>query len=208
MSGRGAGMNTVKFSEVESRIISIRGQQVILDSDVAELYGVETREVVQAIKNNPDKFPKGYIFELNKKEKTEVIKNFDNPKVKFSPSFPKAFAEKGLYMLATILKSPRATQTTLAIVETFAKIRELSRTVAELSQSPEEFKQKTLMQKSGEIIADILGDDLVVSDTETSIEINFALMKFKHTIKKKQKDAPSSAASKGQRKVIKKDETK
>jgi hypothetical protein len=62
---------------------------------------------------------------------------------------PNAFTEKGLYMLATILKSPKATQTTLAIVETFTKIRELSRTVAELSKSPEEPKQKVLMQKAG-----------------------------------------------------------
>lgn len=90
-------------------------------------------------------------------------------------------------MLATILKSPKAAQTTIDIVEIFAKIRELSRTVAELSESPEEFKQKKLMQKSGEIIADILSDDLEVTDTETSIEINFALMKFKHTIKQKRK---------------------
>jgi hypothetical protein len=124
---------------------------------------------------------------LSKEEKQEVIENFDNPKVKFSPALPKAFTEKGLYMLATILKSEKATQTTIAIVETFAKIRELSRTVAELSESPEEAKQKTLMQRSGEIIADILDDDLQVTDTETSIEINFALMKFKHTVKQKKK---------------------
>jgi hypothetical protein len=71
-------------------------------------------------------------------------------------------------MLATILKSPKATQTTIAIAETFAKIRELSRTIAELSKITEQFKQKSLMQKSGEIISEILGDDLQVSDTETS----------------------------------------
>jgi phage regulator Rha-like protein len=177
----------VKFNEVESKLINLRGQNVLLDSDVAGLYGVETREVNQAIKNNPDKFPEGYIFDLTKEEKKEVIKNFDNPKVKFAPFGPKAFTEKGLYMLATILKSEKATQTTIAIVETFAKIRELARTVSELSQSPEESMKKTLMQKSGDIVADLLGDDLQVSDTETSIEINFALMKFKHTVKKKVK---------------------
>jgi hypothetical protein len=126
-------------------------------------------------------------LELNKEEKQEVIKIFDNPKIKFTPSVPKAFTEKGLYMLATILKSPKATETTLSIVETFAKIRELSHTIAELSESPEEKKQKSLMQRSGEIIADIIGDDLQVTDTETSIEINFAVMKFKHTIKQKKK---------------------
>ena len=106
-------MDILKINSVEEKIITIRGISVILDSDVAELYGVETREINQALKNNPAKFPEGYIFMLNKEEKEEVIKNFDNPKIKFSPSFPTAFTEKGLYMLATILKSPKATQTTM-----------------------------------------------------------------------------------------------
>ena len=178
-------MNIIKFSDVNEKIITIRNEKVVLDSDVAMLYGVETMRINEAVKNNPDKFPKGYIIAMSKEEKQEVIEIFDNPKIKFSPALPKAFTEKGLYMLATILKSPQATQTTIAIVEAFAKIRELSRTVAELSETTEEFSQKTLMQKGGEIIADILGDGLQVTDSETSIEINFALMKFKHTIKRK-----------------------
>lgn len=82
---------------------TLRNQQVILSNHVAELYGVETREINQAVKNNPDKFPEGYIIELNKKEKEEVIKNFDNlGNLLYSPAPPKAFTEKGLYMLATI----------------------------------------------------------------------------------------------------------
>jgi hypothetical protein len=84
----------VKFKRVEEKIITIRDQSVILDSDVADLYGVETREVSQAIKNNPDKFLSGYVFELTVTEKKEVIKNFDNPRIKFSPTLPKAFTEK------------------------------------------------------------------------------------------------------------------
>ncbi|GHT96113.1 hypothetical protein FACS1894141_5890 [Spirochaetia bacterium] len=90
-------------------------------------------------------------------------------------------------MLATILKSPQATRTTIAIVETFAKIRELQRTIAQLSDAPEKDKQKALMQKGGEIISEILDNGMEVTDTETSLEINFALMKFKHTIKQKRK---------------------
>lgn len=178
----------VKFSQVESSVMEIRGQRVILDSDVAVLYGIETMRVNEAVKNNPDKFPTGYVFELSQEEKTEVIEKFDNPKLKFSPKLPKAFTEKGLYMLATILKSPKATQTTIAIVETFAKIRELSRTVAELSDTKEDFKQKSLMQRSGEILSDILDDEMKVSDTETTIELNFAVLKFKHTVKRKGKE--------------------
>jgi hypothetical protein len=70
-------------------------------------------------------------------------------------------------------------------VETFTKIRELSRTVAELSATTEEFRQKSLMQKGGEIIADILDDSLTTTEAETVIELNFALFKFKHTIKRR-----------------------
>jgi len=88
-------------------------------------------------------------------------------------------------MLATILKSPRATSITLAIVETFTRIRELSRTVSELSQIKDKNKQKTLMRKSGEIVAELLDNDLDVSETETSFEIDFSVMKFKHVVKKK-----------------------
>ncbi len=157
------------LKEVEMKIITIREQKVIMDSDVAMLYGVETMRVNEAVKNNPDKFPEGYILQLSQEEKKEVIEIFDNPKIKFSPSLPKAFTEKGLYMLATILKSPKATETTITIIETFSKIRELSRTIGELSESPDEFTQKKLMQKSGGIIADIFGDDLHNSSTETEI---------------------------------------
>ncbi len=89
-------------------------------------------------------------------------------------------------MLATILKSKTATQTTLAIIETFAKVRELTKTINTLSQNPEKEKQQSLMQKSGEIISELLDNDLQTSESETTIELNFAVLKFKHTIKKKE----------------------
>lgn len=101
--------------DVEDKMITLRNQQVILSNHVAELYGVETREVNQAVKNNPNKFPEGYIIELNKKEKEEVVKIFDNlGNLLYSLSNPKAFTERGLYMLATILKGPKAEETTIA----------------------------------------------------------------------------------------------
>jgi len=182
--------NIIKFNQVEEKIINIRNQNVILDSDVAFLYGVETKRINEAVNNNPDKFPdrKGYLLEISKNDKKELVENFDRfNRLKHSTVLPTAFTEKGLYMLATILKSEKATQTTIEIVETFAMIRELSRTVNELSDTKEEQKQKSLMRRSGEIISEILSDDLQVTDTETSIEINFALMKFKHTVKQKKK---------------------
>jgi len=172
---------------IEDSIIEIRGVPAILDSVVAALYEVETRELAQAVKNNPDKFPAGYILELSKQEKDKVIKIFDNPKVKFSPTLPKAFTEQGLYMLATILKSSRATQTTLAIIETFTKMRRLGRSIRELAAETSDAEKKQLMQKTGEIVADIFADDLEPSSSETTIEINFAIVRVKHTIKREQK---------------------
>ena len=162
-------MDILKSNSVEEKIITIRGISVILDSDVAELYGVETKEINQAVRNNPSKFPDGYILETLPEEKNELVKNFDRfGRLKHSTVFPTAFAEKGLYMLATILKSPKATQTTIDIVEAFAKLRELSRTFSQISEAKDEPTQKSLMQKTGELIADILGDNLEVTDAETT----------------------------------------
>ena len=113
------------FSARYYKIITLRNQQVILDSDVAELYGVETRDVNKSVKNNPDKFSDGYIIELSELEKTELVENFHRfNRQKHSTTSPKAFTEKGLYMLATILKSPKAVETTIAIVEAYAKLKE------------------------------------------------------------------------------------
>ena len=78
---------------MRQKIVAIRGSQVILDADVAELYGVETMRVNEAVKNNPDKFSEGYIITLTKEEKEKVIENFNNPKLKYSPVMPKAFTE-------------------------------------------------------------------------------------------------------------------
>ena len=167
-----------------SKIITIQGQQVIVASDVADLYGVETKRVNEAIKNNPDKFPDGYIITLSDSEKAEVVENFDHlEKLKFSAVPITALSEKALYMISTILKSPVATETTLGIIETFAKVRELSRTIADLHNHDEE-KQKTMLQKSGEIISGFISSDLKPTETETTIELNLALLSVKHTVKR------------------------
>lgn len=175
----------VKFNSVEEFIIEIRGEKVILDNNVAALYGVETKEVNQAVRNNPAKFPQGYVFEIEKSEMKDLRSKNLTTISPMSRSLPKAFTEKGLYMLATILKGERATKTTIAIIEAFAKLRELSRTIGEMSANPDKFRQKSLMEKSGEIMADLFGDDMKTDETETEIELNFAVLKLKHTIKRK-----------------------
>jgi len=173
------------FSGIEKVIISVKGQNVIIDSDVASIYGVLTKEVNQAVKNNPDKFPSGYIVEADRNELVNIFDRFKN--LKHSTTQPKAFTEKGLYMLATILRSPQATAATIAIIEAFAKLRELSHTIAKLTESKEKPEQQSLMQRGGDIFSDLIATDLPVSETETTLEINFAVMKFRHTIKRDKK---------------------
>ena len=177
----------ITTNEVEKMMLSIRGKNVLLDRDVAALYGVETKRVNEAVKNNPEKFPFGYIFELDKYEKKELVENFDRFNVlKHSTVAPTAFTERGLYMLATILKSPQAVSTTLAIIDTFTMTRQLARTMESL-QTVEDGgeQQKTLLQKTGEILADIVGNNLSTATSETEIELNFAVVKIKHKITRK-----------------------
>lgn len=182
-------MQIIKYEQVQKKIMDVRNQQVIIDSDVAELYGVETKQINQAVSRNPDKFPDGYVINLTKQEKEEVVTNCDHLKnLKFSPNLPNAFTEKGLYMLATILKSPTAVETTLAIIDTFAKVRELSRVIHQVQALPEDSpKQKSLMEHTGDLIADLIipDDDLEITDTETTYEMNLALFKIKRTVKKR-----------------------
>ncbi len=125
------------------------------------------------------------MFELNESEFADLRSKLSTTKFAKTRVLPKAFTEKGLYMVATILRSKQAIDATFAIIETFSKIRELSRSIKLLSVAQDKTQQKSLMQKSGELISDIFDDDLQTSDTETSIELNFALLKFKYTIKKK-----------------------
>jgi len=178
-------MDIIKIENIADLIIEIRNTKVIIDSDVANIYGVETKRINEAVKNNPEKFPAGYIIEINQDEWEQMKSKFSTSIKGGKIKLPKAFTEKGLYMLATILKSKIATQTTISIIETFAKTRELSRNVKELSTVQDKQEQQSLMQKSGEIIADILDDGLETDESETIIELNLAVLKFKHTIKKK-----------------------
>ena len=90
-----------------------------MDSDVAQLYEVETKRINEAVRNNPEKFPEGYILDVSDKEKKSLRSKISTlekqGRGQHTKYLPKAFTEQGLYMLATILKSPKATQATLGI---------------------------------------------------------------------------------------------
>ena len=198
----------IKLGNIENKIIEIRDEQVILDFDVAELYGVVTKRVNEAIKNNLDKFPKGYIFELTKQEwrqirvtqnhsnnfetdnYSDVVENFDHlEKLKYSHVPTKAFTEKGLYMLATILKSPLATEVTIAIVETFAKLRQVARAIGKVNADaangivPEEAEQGRIQNLMGEVLSDTL--PLKMRKLAFSLNLGFVKVSIETTRERK-----------------------
>jgi hypothetical protein len=166
-------MSIIKFEDIEEKILQIQGKSVLLDSDVARIYNVETRDINKAVKNNPDKFPAGYIIHLTMQEFEDLRWKISTANLAKTRYLPKAFTEKGLYMLATILRGPVATTATLAIIETFTKIRELNKMMRSLSEKKSKHEQLLLIQKSGEIFSDILGEGFSVTEEETSVEINF-----------------------------------
>lgn len=191
----------ISMEDVQNKIIVLRDEPVILDRDVAALYGVQTKDINRAVSNNPGKFPSGYLFVLNNQEVAEVRLKFlttpsenaesEQVKTDFLKSHynPVAFTERGLYMMATILKSKQAVLTTLAIIDTFASVKELARTIRELNGAANKEEQKGLLKRSGELIGDIIGNDMATSETETELELNFAVLKVKHTIKRTKKDS-------------------
>ena len=182
-------MKTNLLPQVEEKIITLRDQQVILDCDVAELYGVETKRINEAVNNNPEKFPDGYILEVDNQEFSILRSKFSTTKFSKTRQFPKAFTEKGLYMLATILKSPRAVQTTIAIVEAYAKLKELSRVIVEIPKQQENKDiQKKLAHRSGQLVEDLMSDVLPKQSSETTIELNLAMLKFRHTVHREKKE--------------------
>lgn len=178
--------NSLTIADVKAKLIPLRGQSVLLDRDVAALYGVETKRINEAVRNNADKFPAEYMYELDTAEVEFLRSNFSSAKISSkSRVSPHAFTERGLYMLATILKSPRATQVTFVIIETFAKVRALKRELLALHDDGMPVKQKTSMLKHfGEILADLVMPDSDSTETESSLELNFLVGKLKHTVRR------------------------
>ena len=170
---------------VRDRLVVLRNVAVLIDADVAALYGVETKRVNEAVRNNPDKFPADYMFELTKEERDDLRSKISSAKVSSkSRALPKAFTEKGLYMLATVLKSKRAKETTFAIIETFAQVRGLKRELLAMHAETDVHKRNSMMRHFGETLLDIVMPDPEETETEMSLELNFFIGKIKHTVRK------------------------
>lgn len=173
------------YANVIKSIVEINGIPIIADADVAALYGVETRRINEAVKNNPDKFPKDYMFKLAVEDVKLLRSKFPTTKISTkSRVATKVFTEKGLYMLATVLKSKQATNVTFAIIETFAKVRELKKGLVDLHKEKDKVRQAKKMHRFSELLSDIVMPDLETTETESTLELNFIIGKIKHTVRR------------------------
>ena len=180
---------TLDIDNIQDLIVVIKETPVIFDSDVARLYGVETKRVNEAVSRNLDKFPKGYVLSLQQQE-WHLLKSHNATSIQISNKGgkikpPKAFTEKGLYMLATILKSKQATKTTLQIIETFAKIRNLKQDFNQILNESNEAKKNTIGTKFSQgLMGLFLDEDLHNQSSKTKIKFSMFGMSLEKTINK------------------------
>lgn len=133
----------VPLEDIERLILLIRGQRVMLDADLAMLYGVTTKRLNEQVKRNRERFPGRFLFRLTSDEKAEVVANCDHlEKLRFSPVLPYAFTEYGAIMAATVLNSQRAIQVSIYVVEAFVRFREVLTLNRELAQKFAELESK------------------------------------------------------------------
>ncbi len=133
----------IPIGTIERRIFLLRKQKIMLDADLATLYGVTTKALNQAVKRNPDRFPEDFMFQLTKKEKEEVVTNCDHLKrLKYSPYLPYAFTEHGVVMLANALNSPVAVKASVQIVRAFVRLRIMLSSNASLARKVKALEKK------------------------------------------------------------------
>lgn len=183
--------NIMKFEE---KLIFLNGKLVLLDRDVALLYGVQTRVLNQNIKKNIELFPEKFRFQLTK----EQLQNLTSSQMMSSSKhggtrhLPYVLTEEGLYMVATILRSETAKKVHFIIVETFAKLKELNRNINAIVTTKDEAKQNTLAKRTSEILEDIIDVDIddthengEIVETETKFELNLGFFRTSKTTKRK-----------------------
>lgn len=133
----------IPIERITDSILLIRGMRVMVDADLARLYGVSTKRLNEQVRRNPNRFPVDFMFQLSKEEKAEVVANCDHlENLKYSPSLPYAFTEHGALMLASVLNSPKAVETSIYIVRALIRIREILATHKDLAQKLVDLEQK------------------------------------------------------------------
>ena len=190
MKNQQSNIVAIDINAVKSRMLQIRGQQVLLDRDVAALYGVETKAVNQAVKRNAERFYDGYILTLTQEEcsRSQIV-TMNGTRGSNIKYLPHAFTEKGLYMLATVLRSPRAIQATHAIIETYAQVRAMVRDMEALQTLKDgSVEQASKLTQAGHKLASLIGDNLSTDSTKTTIELNLAVLKITHEVTRSKKE--------------------
>lgn len=176
-------VNIDEIKSIENRVIMINDKPVLLDTDVAQFYQVETRIINQAVKNNPNKFPDGYILDLSVEETNSLRSKFlileKSGKGEHSKYGAKAFTERGLYMLATILKGEGATRVTLKIIDTFARFREITNNLNLAGNTKDEKEKGGLLKKSGLALIDLMTDNMQEDESiiKTTIKLELGIFK-------------------------------
>jgi phage regulator Rha-like protein len=137
----------IPIDNVEKKILIVRGHKVLIDKDLAELYGVETKVLIQAVKRNIDRFPSDFMFQLNNQDVVRLRSQFVTSKSGRGGRryLPYVFTEQGVAMLSTVLKSERAIKVNIAIMRAFVKLRQMLTSNAQLAR-----KLKTLEKKYDE----------------------------------------------------------
>ncbi len=137
-------MNTVTVHRIEPRIQLVRGVKVIIDADLAELYGVPTKRLNEQVKRNIERFPSDFLFQLTDAEKAEVVANCDHlAKLKYSRTRPHAFTEHGAIQAANVLASAQAVEMGIYVVRAFVKLREAAIEHRDLSRRLDVLEEKT-----------------------------------------------------------------
>ena len=133
----------IPMERIERAILLVRGEKVMVDSDLAAIYGVSTKALNQAVKRNESRFPSDFMIQLTETEKTEAVTNCDHlARLRFSPYLPYAFTEHGALMLANVLNSERAAQTSVLVVRAFVRLRQLLSSNTELARKLESLEKK------------------------------------------------------------------
>jgi len=134
-------MNLTNNHNIETTIYEIRDTKVMLDSDLAKLYQVETKRINEAVRNNPEKFPSDFYFTLTQNEFDNLRSKISTTKFSKTRTLPKVFTEQGVYMLATVLKSKIATEVTINIMRTFTKMREFALNYNDITKKLQEIEK-------------------------------------------------------------------
>ena len=144
--------STIPVGRIEQRILSVRGEKVLIDADLAEFYGVATKRLNEQVKRNRRRFPEDFVFRLAAREKAEVVAKCDHlAKLKYSKGLPNAFTEHGALMAASVLSSRRAVEVSVFIVRAFVKMRQVVAGHKELALRLDEL-ERGLADHDGQII--------------------------------------------------------